>query len=67
MSDGPDNLTLRLLREIRDQVGDANATISELRLRLTAVETQNVAILSHLDRMSGDIVQIKKRLDLVEA
>jgi hypothetical protein len=67
MTDEPDNLVLQHLRAIRDKVDETNVVISELRLRITAVETQNVAILSHLDRMSGDIVQIKKQIGLIPA
>ena len=67
MTDEPDNLVLQHLRAIREKVDETYATIGELRLRVTAVETQNVAILHHLDRMSGDIMQIKKRLALAEA
>lgn len=67
MTDEPDNLVLQHLRAIRDKVDETNVVISELRLRLTAVETQNVAILSHLDRMSGDIVQIRKQIGLIPA
>lgn len=67
MTDEPDNLVLQHLRAIRDKVDETNVVISELRLHLTAVETQNVAILSHLDRMSGDIVQIRKQIGLIPA
>lgn len=67
MTDEPENLVLQHLRAIRERVDETNAVMGELRLRITAVETQNVAVLSHLDRMSGDIKQIRKRLALVEA
>lgn len=67
MADEPENLTLHYLRRLDEKTSEINAKLDEQRLRLTAVETQNIAILQHLDRISADISRIKKRLDLVEA
>lgn len=78
MSDEPDNLVLNLLRAIRGDIGDIRMDVRELKERMTNLETlvgnsvsselHHYASLSgRLDRVAGDVEQIRKRLALDEA
>ena len=71
-----DNLVLELLRAIRGDLSVLKDDMADIRRRLTTLEIQvtNLASIegSHyanaslrMDRIGGDVEQIKRRLDLV--
>lgn len=84
MPDEPDNLTLRLFGELRQEIRNNPKDIDKLHqevhgfrqeilekvdekfTRLSAIETQNVAILRLLERLRSDVTSIKRRVEAVE-
>ena len=81
MADEPDNLTLRLLRELRDSIEALRGTTSELVVRMGRVESGlahvrvemaevHTVLAEHsvkLDRFGDRLDRIDKRLGLIEA
>jgi hypothetical protein len=67
MSDDPDNIVLQHLRAIRGDIGEIKTQVKELRHRLGLLEIGYATVQSRLDHIGGDIAQIKRRLDLVDA
>lgn len=66
MSEELDNIILQHLRAIRADINEIKVQIIESRHRLGLIEIGYATMQSRLDRMSGDIEQIKRRLDLVD-
>jgi hypothetical protein len=66
MSDERSDLILTMLRAIRADIADIKADISELRHRVGLLEVAYSTMQQRMDRMAGDVEQIKRRLDLVE-
>jgi predicted nuclease with TOPRIM domain len=66
MSDRSD-MMLEMLRAIRADIGEMKANIAEIRHRLGLLEVGYATMQQRMDRMVGDIEQIRRRLDLVEA
>ena len=66
MSDRGD-LMLEMLRAIRGDLAELKSDIIELKQRVGLLEGQYASISSRVDRIAGDIVPIKRRLDLVAA
>ena len=62
-----DNLVLELLRAIRGDIGEMKTDIIEIKERLGLIESQYASLSRRVDRLGGDVEQIKKRLDLVPA
>lgn len=67
MSDQPDNIVLQRLREIRGLLGDIKADTVEVKQRLGLLEGGYASVSARLDRVAGDVEQIKCRLELTEA
>ena len=66
MSDRAD-LGLEMLRAIRGDLSEIKADLVELKQRVGLLDGQYASVSGRLDRVAGDIVLIKRRLDLVEA
>lgn len=62
-----DNIVLEHLRPIRGDLGGIKADLVEVKERLGLLESQYASLSRRVDRMGGDIEQIKRRLNLVEA
>ena len=62
-----DNLVLELLRAIRGDIGEMKTDTIEIKERLGLIESQYASLSRRVDRLGGDVEQIKKRLDLVPA
>lgn len=62
-----DNLVLELLRAIRGDIGDLKADTIEIKERLGMLEGGYASLSRRVDRMSGDIEHIKRRLELADA
>ena len=67
MSDQPDNLVLNLLRAIRGDLADLKADMVEVKERLGLLEAQYSSVSRRVDRLVGDVEQIKRRLDIVDS
>ena len=67
MSDTPQNMVLELLRAIRGDIGELKADMIEVKERLGLIESQYPNLSRRTDRIGGDVEQIKRRLNLVEA
>lgn len=62
-----DNLVLEHLRAIRSDIAEIKTTIVEVKERLGLLESQYASLSRRVDRVGGDIEQIKRRLDIAEA
>jgi len=62
-----ENLVMELLRAIRGDVGEMKTDIVEIKERLGFIEGQYASLSRRVDRLGGNVEQIKKRLDLVPA
>lgn len=62
-----DGIVLEHLRAIRAELGELRTDTVEIRERVGSLKQQYSTLSSRVDRMAGDIAQIKKRLDLVNA
>jgi len=62
-----DNLVLDLLRAIRGDIGELRADTIEIKERLGMLEGGYASLSRRVDRMSGDVEQIKRRLELTDA
>ena len=61
-----DNLVLDLLRAIRGDIAGLKTDMVEIKERIGLLEGSNASVSRRLDRVSGDVEFIKRRLDLVE-
>jgi hypothetical protein len=72
-----DSIVLIRLREIRDMLADLKDDFSEMKLRVTTLETQvgnlgateqshYASVAMRLDRIGGDVDRIKRRLELAD-
>jgi chromosome segregation ATPase len=67
MSDAPINLVLEMLRAIRGDIAEVRTDLAEVKERLGLLEAQYASASRRLDRLSGDMELVKRRLNLVEA
>ncbi len=67
MAEQPDNLVLVYLRRIDEKVDRVLDDVSDLKVRMTAVEEALVGVHRRIDRLEVRIERIEKRLDLAEA
>jgi len=67
MSDAPENLVLEHLRAIRDDLAGLRTDMVEVKERLGLIESQYASLSRRLDRLSGDMELVKRRLNLIEA
>ena len=67
MSDVPIDLVLEMLRAIRGDIAEVRTDLAEVKERLGLLEAQYASASPWLDRLSGDMELVKRRLNLVEA
>jgi predicted nuclease with TOPRIM domain len=74
MADEPDNLTLRMLRQvdakldtILDRLHDLTARTSSVEDQLVGLRTDFVRLEHRVDRFDKRLARIERRLDLIEA
>lgn len=58
---------LELLRSIRGDLAEVKADLVEIKQRVGLLEGQYASLSRRVDRLAGDVLLIKRRLDLVEA
>jgi len=58
---------LDMLRAIRADLGEVRTDLAEVKERLGIIEVQYASLSRRVDRLGGDVEQIRKRLGLVEA
>jgi hypothetical protein len=61
-----DNIVLELLRAIRGDIAGLRADMVEVKERLGLLEATGAPVSRRMDRVGGDVEQIKRRLDLVD-
>ncbi len=66
MSDGPDSLVLRFLRTIDGKLDRVLDEVSDLKIRVTNVEENLVALNRRVDRFDARAERIERRLGLAE-
>lgn len=81
MVDSPENLVLTQLRAIRGDIADAQGSLTEIKRRLTNLESGQASIIQHLgnlaaadahqqlaaDGLTERLVRIERRLELRDA
>ena len=67
MSDNAPGVVLEHLRAIRGDLAEMKADLVEVKERIGLLEGQYANLSKRVDRLGGDVEQIKRRLDLVEA
>ena len=67
MSEQRGDLILDMLRAIRGDLADVKTDLTELKQRVGLLQGQYASLSARVDRIAGDVVLIKRRLDLVEA
>ena len=66
MSDQRGDPAPEMLRAIRGDLAEVKVDLVELKQRVGLLEGQYASLSSRVDRIAGDVVMIKRRLDLVE-
>jgi hypothetical protein len=66
MSDQPDNRVLTTLCAIRGDIGQIKGDIIEIKERIGFLEGSYASLSRCVDRMGGNVEQIKRRLDIVD-
>ncbi|MFM2149756.1 MAG: hypothetical protein RLZZ187_2062 [Pseudomonadota bacterium] len=67
MSDQPRDLVLDTLRAIRGDLGELRSDVAEVKERLGILESQYASLSRRMDRLGGDLEQVKRWLGLIEA
>lgn len=67
MSDSRADLMLELLRAIRAEQAEIRTDLAEIKERLGIQESQYASLSRRVDRLGGDMEQVRKRLGLIEA
>jgi hypothetical protein len=67
MADDSDNLVLNPLRAIRGDISQIKGDIIEIKERLGFMEWTYGSLSRRVDRLGGDVVRIKARLDIADA
>jgi hypothetical protein len=65
MSDGPDNLVLRFMRQVDAKLDRVIDDLSDIKVRVTNVEENLVALNRRVDRIDLRVERIERRFDLV--
>ena len=66
MSDGPDSLVLRFMRQVDAKLDRVIDDLGDIKVRVTNVEENLAALDRRVDRMDLRIERIERRLNLVE-
>lgn len=67
MTDSRADLMLDLLRAIRAEQAEIRTDLAEIKERLGILELQYASLSRRVDRLGGDMEQVKRRLGLIEA
>ena len=67
MSDGPDSLVLRFMRQVDAKLDRVIDDLADIKVRVTNVEENLVALNRRADRMDLRVERIERRLGLTEA
>ncbi len=67
MTDARADLMLELLRAIRAEQAEIRTDLAEIKERLGIQESQYASLSRRVDRLGGDMEQVRKRLGLIEA
>lgn len=67
MSDGPDSLVLRFMRQVDAKLDRVIDDLADIKVRVTNVEENLVALNRRVDRMDLRIERIERRLDLTKS
>lgn len=65
--DGPESLTLRMLRAMDAKLDHLIVDMIEVKERLGLLEAQYASVSRRMDRLSGDVERLNKRLGIIEA
>jgi predicted nuclease with TOPRIM domain len=60
-------MSLELLRAIRGDLSNIKADVIELKERMGLLEAQYSSLSRRVDRVGGDVEQIKRRLEIADA
>jgi archaellum component FlaC len=66
MSDGPDSLVLRFMRQVDAKLDRVIDDLGDIKVRVTNVEENLAALNRRVDRMDLRMERIERRLNLVE-
>ncbi len=66
MSDDPASLVLRLLRRMDKTIDRVGADIADLKVRITSIGMNLVALNGRMGRLDARVERIECRLDLVD-
>lgn len=66
MSDEPDSLTLRMLRDIREIVGRTAEDVANIKVRVTSLEIAVAGTNRRLDQVDERLERLERRTGLVE-
>lgn len=67
MADEPENLTLKFLRRIDENLDRVAEDVHMIKVRLTSVGESLVGIIRRVDRIEDRMDRIERRLDLAGA
>lgn len=67
VSDPRADLMLELLRAIRAEQVEIRTDLAEIKLRLGILESQYASLSRRVDRLGGDMEQVRNRAGLIEA
>ena len=67
MTDSRADLMLELLRAIRAEQAEIRTDLAEIKERLGIQESQYASLSRRVDRLGGDMEQVRKRLGLIDA
>ena len=67
MTDPRADLMLELLRAIRAEQAEIRTDLAEIKERLGIQESQYASLSRRVDRLGGDMEQVKRRVGLIEA
>lgn len=67
MTDAPESLILRYLRQIDQKVDRLSEDVHDLKVRMTAVEENLAGVQRRIDRVEARLDRIERRLDLADA
>jgi predicted nuclease with TOPRIM domain len=61
IGDGPTNLVLETLRAVRGDLAEMKADVIEVKERLGLIQGHYASVSRRLDRLSGDMEQVRSR------
>jgi hypothetical protein len=67
MSDEPENIQLRMLRDIREVLGRVAEDVANIKVRATSLEIGVAGVNRRLDQLDERVTRLEKRLGLIDA